>query len=102
MTDKVTQADAVAFLDHAFRNIELPEMFPGDIADVAAGLDVFLARTNTNAELVEALREAVAVLERLPYGDWPGKTYSSKTVAANALIRRARKALSLYSDRGAG
>ncbi|KTT68246.1 hypothetical protein [Sphingomonas sanguinis] len=44
--------------------------------------------------LREALTEAVAVLERLPYGDWPGKMYSGKTVAANALIRRARAALS--------
>ncbi|MEH3121128.1 MAG: hypothetical protein PGN16_03970 [Sphingomonas phyllosphaerae] len=43
--------------------------------------------------LRSALEEAVGVLERLPYGDWPGKMYSGKTVAANALIRRARRAL---------
>lgn len=41
----------------------------------------------------EALSQAVAVLERLPYGDWPGPMYSGKTVAANALIRRLRAAL---------
>lgn len=43
--------------------------------------------------LREALAQAVDVLERLPYGDWPGKMYSGKVAAANGLIRRARAAL---------
>ncbi|MEH3121148.1 MAG: hypothetical protein PGN16_04075 [Sphingomonas phyllosphaerae] len=43
--------------------------------------------------LEEVLEEAVSVLERLPYGDWPGKMYSGKVAAANGLIRRARTAL---------
>jgi hypothetical protein len=62
--------------------------------------DAYAALSGTT-ELVEALREAVDVLERIPYGDWPGKMYSGKTVAANALICRARKALTLH-DRALG
>lgn len=70
------------------------------VHNLAGLLDSF-ARTNTTTELVEALREALDVLERIPYGDWPGKMYSGKTVAANALIHRARKALTLH-DRALG
>lgn len=44
--------------------------------------------------LVEALTEAVQILEILPYGDWPGKNYPGKVAAANGLIRRAKNALS--------
>lgn len=50
--------------------------------------------------LREALGEAVSILERLPYGDWPGGMYSGKTVAANAFIRRCRKLLTPPSDAG--
>lgn len=52
-------------------------------------------------ELVTALEETVSVLERLPYGDWPGKMYSGKVAAANGLIRRARNALAAIRSREA-
>jgi len=55
---------------------------------------------SAGAGLREALGEAVSILERLPYGDWPGGMYSGKTVAANAFIRRCRKLLTPPSDAG--
>lgn len=44
-------------------------------------------------ELRQDLEDAVSVLERLPYGNWPGDMYHGKVAAANGLIRRLRAAL---------
>lgn len=46
----VTQADAVLFLEQAFRNIALPPLDPADIEDIRDGLDQFWRRTAHSGE----------------------------------------------------
>lgn len=38
----VTTLEAIAFIEHAFRNIDLPPLGPDDLADIADGLGQFL------------------------------------------------------------
>ena len=70
-SDMVETEDAVRFLNHAFRNIDLPPLGSRDMADISSGLRAF-KRAALDAsgigELVEALAEARGALETVVGG----------------------------------